>query len=155
MINRFLLILFYFSLIVKSTSAQISGCTDPQANNYNASATINNGSCTYNTTNLALTDKTPLATPLLDEDSGIEFVDGKLWTHNDSGNSNDIFRIDTASNTVYQTVNVSNATNMDWEDMTSSKDYLFVGDMGNNNGNRQDLRIYRINFFQFRTMGLH
>jgi hypothetical protein len=146
MTKHFLLILFAFTTgFVNSTLSQISGCTDPQANNYNASATINNGSCTYNTTNLALTDKTALATPLLDEDSGIEFVDGKLWTHNDSGNSNDIFRIDTATNTVYQTVNVSNATNMDWEDMTSSKDYLFVGDMGNNNGNRQDLRIYRIN----------
>jgi PKD repeat protein len=145
MAKRFLLILFYFIFsFVKSITAQVSGCTDPQANNYNASATVNDGSCTYNVTNLALTDKTALSTPLLDEDSGIEFLDGKLWTHNDSGNSNDIYRIDTASNTVFQTVNVSNATNVDWEDMTSSKDYLFVGDMGNNNGNRQNLKIYRI-----------
>ncbi|HKR04215.1 MAG TPA: PKD domain-containing protein [Bacteroidia bacterium] len=145
MSKRFFLILFYFIFsFVETTNAQVSGCTDPQANNYNASATVNNGSCTYNTTNLALTDKTALSTPLLDENSGIEFVDGKLWTHNDSGNSNDIFRVDTASSTVFQTVEISNATNTDWEDMTSSKDYLFVGDMGNNNGNRQDLKIYRI-----------
>jgi PKD repeat protein len=127
-----------------NTNAQVSGCTDPQATNYNASATVNDGSCTYNATNLALTDKTALSTPLLDEDSGIEFLDGKLWTHNDSGNSNDIYRMDTSSNAVFQTVNISNATNVDWEDMTSGKDYLFVGDMGNNNGNRQDLKIYRI-----------
>src|SRR6185436_18042421 len=145
MSKHFLLILIFFSFsFVKNTNAQISGCTDPQASNYNPSATVNDGSCTYAVTNLSLTEKTPLSTPLLDEYSGIEFVDGKLWTHNDSGNSNDIFRIDTATNTVFQTVNVSNATNTDWEDMTSSKDYLFVGDMGNNNGNRQNLKIYRI-----------
>ncbi len=125
--------------------AQVSGCTDPQANNYNASATVNNGSCTYNVTNLALTDKTALSTPLIDETSGVEFLSNKLWTFNDSGNPNAIYRVDTASNTVYQTVTISNATNTDWEDMTSNNDYLFIGDFGNNNGNRQNLKIYRIN----------
>ncbi|MBK9638110.1 MAG: hypothetical protein IPO63_09940 [Bacteroidetes bacterium] len=43
-----------------NTQAQVSGCTDPQANNYNNAATINNGSCTYNATSLPLTDKTNL-----------------------------------------------------------------------------------------------
>ncbi|MEO5569563.1 MAG: hypothetical protein ABIT08_09585 [Bacteroidia bacterium] len=145
MTKRFLLIAFY--LLVSSFNlaySQISGCTDPQSNNYNPLATVNNGSCTYNTTNLTLTDKTPLSTPLLDESSGLEFLDNKLWTFNDSGNPNAIYRVDTASNTVYQTVTISNSTNVDWEDMTSSKDYLFVGDFGNNNGNRQNLKIYRI-----------
>ena len=28
--------------------AQVSGCTDPAANNYNATAVVNDGSCTYN-----------------------------------------------------------------------------------------------------------
>ncbi|MEP7168541.1 MAG: PKD domain-containing protein [Bacteroidota bacterium] len=143
--NHFPLILFYFTFsFIINANAQISGCTDPQANNYNPAATVNNGSCTYNTTNLTITDKTPLSTPLLDENSGIEFLDGKLWTHNDSDNPNDIYRVDTASNTVFQTVTISNATNVDWEDITSSKDYLFVADCGNNDGDRQNLRIYRI-----------
>jgi PKD repeat protein len=128
-----------------NTQAQVSGCTDPQANNYNNAATINNGSCTYNPTNLPLTDKTNLSTPLLNESSGLTFFDGKLWSFSDSGNPNDIYRIDTVTNTIFQTVEVSNATNVDWEDMASNNDYLFVGDFGNNNGNRQDLKIYRIN----------
>lgn len=124
---------------------QITGCTDPQSTNYNPLATINDGSCLYSATNLALADKTNLSTPLLNETSGLTFINGKLWTFNDSGNANDIYRIDTASSTVYQTVDISNATNTDWEDMASNNDYLFIGDFGNNNGNRQDLKIYRIN----------
>ncbi|HKR04214.1 MAG TPA: PKD domain-containing protein [Bacteroidia bacterium] len=141
-----LLIILSCSFIysVNNCYAQVSGCTDPQSNNYNPSATINDGSCTYNATSLTLTEKTPLSTPLLDETSGLEFLDGKLWTFNDSGNPNDIYRVDTSSNTVFQTVDISNSTNVDWEDMTSNNNYLFVGDFGNNNGNRQNLKIYRI-----------
>ncbi|MBK9638109.1 MAG: T9SS type A sorting domain-containing protein [Bacteroidetes bacterium] len=82
---------------------------------------------------------------MLNESSGLTFLDGKLWSFSDSGNPNDIYRIDTVTNTIFQTVDVSNATNVDWEDMASNNDYLFVGDFGNNNGNRQDLKIYRIN----------
>ena len=141
-----LLIILSCSFIysINSGYAQVSGCTDPLSNNYNPSATINDGSCTYNATSLTLTEKTPLSTPLLDETSGLEFLDGKLWTFNDSGNPNDIYRVDTASNTVFQTVDISNSTNVDWEDMTSNNNYLFIGDFGNNNGNRQNLKIYRI-----------
>src|SRR6188768_1854424 len=114
----FLLICCLNFCLVFNADAQVSGCTDPQSNNYNPSATINDGSCTYNATSITLTEKTPLSTPLHDETSGLEFLDGKLWTFNDSGNPNDIYRVDTASNTVFQTVDISNSTNVDWEDMT-------------------------------------
>src|SRR5688572_18268899 len=140
------LILCYFNFsLVFCAYAQISGCTDPQSNNYNPAATINDGSCSYNATSLTLTTKTSLSAPLLNESSGLTFLDGKLWTFNDSGNANDIYRIDTASTTVYQTVDISNATNVDWEDMASNSTHLFIGDFGNNNGDRQNLRIYRVN----------
>ncbi len=120
------------------------GCTDPQASNYNAAATVNDGSCLYPSTNIALTDKTALSTPLLDETSGVVFTDGAIWTHNDSGNSNTIYRIDSTSNAVLQTVVISNATNVDWEDITADNNYIYIGDIGNNNGNRTNLKIYRV-----------
>ena len=139
-------ILGYFNLFLFSSAyGQISGCTDPQSINYNPAATINDGSCSYNATSLTLTTKTSFSAPLMNETSGLEFLNGKLWTLNDSGNANDIYRVDTVSSTVYQTVDISNATNVDWEDMTSSNDHLFIGDFGNNNGDRQNLRIYRVN----------
>ncbi|MEO8085555.1 MAG: PKD domain-containing protein [Bacteroidota bacterium] len=130
---------------MKISLAQISGCTDPQSTNYNPLATINDGSCVYPATNLALTDKTALSTPLIDETSGLSNINGKIWTFCDSGNPHDIYRVDSLTNTIFQTVHISNATNVDWEDMTTSNDYLFIGDFGNNNGNRQDLKIYRVN----------
>ncbi len=142
---RHLFLISVFILNTTVSSAQISGCTDPQGTNYNPAATINDGSCNYPTTNLSLTDKVTLSAPLLNETSGIAFLDGKLWTFCDSGNPNDIYRIDTITNTIFQTVDISNATNVDWEDVTSSQDHLFIGDFGNNNGNRQNLKIYRIN----------
>lgn len=46
-----ILIIFVSSLILlscKKEDQKIFGCTDPSATNYNASATDDNGSCTYN-----------------------------------------------------------------------------------------------------------
>ncbi|MBK9047405.1 MAG: PKD domain-containing protein [Bacteroidetes bacterium] len=142
------LLLTVFSVVLFSPClvfAQISGCTDPQSVNYNPAATINDGSCTYGATSLSLADKANLSTPMLNESSGLTFIDGKMWSFSDSGNPNDIYRVDTASGAILQTVDISNATNVDWEDMASNDNYLFIGDFGNNNGTRQDLKIYRIN----------
>ncbi len=143
--KRLIISVMCFFAFISGSFAQINGCTDPQSTNYNPAATVNDGSCSYNATSITLTDKTNLSAPLLNESSGLTFINGKLWTFNDSGNANDIYRVDTSTNTVNQTVDISNATNTDWEDMTSNNDYLFIGDFGNNNGNRQNLKIYRIN----------
>ncbi len=143
--------IFLFTAIVLSQTIVASqkifaqvGCTDPQATNYNAAAISNDGSCVYASTTITLTDKTALSTPLLDETSGVVFTNGSVWTHNDSGNSHDIYRIDSLTNTILQSVNISNATNVDWEDITADSNYIYVGDIGNNDGNRQNLKIYRI-----------
>lgn len=145
--KRFYLLTVFFIMLFSTrlVYGQISGCTDPQSVNYNPAATINDGSCTYSATSLSLTDKASLSAPLLNESSGLTFLDGKMWSFSDSGNPNDIYRVDSSSGAILQTVDVSNATNVDWEDMTSNDNYLFIGDFGNNNGTRQDLKIYRIN----------
>ena len=118
------------------------GCTDPQATNYNLNAVINDGSCVYTATSLTTNLLTGLSTPLLDECSGLQYVNGNLWTHPNHVDSN-IYRIDSLTNIVFQTVSL-NSINYDWEDMTASDDMLFVGDFGNNSGNRTDLHILKI-----------
>jgi hypothetical protein len=80
----------------------------------------------------------------LDETSGLLFFNGKLITHNDSGDNANLYELDTVSGNIFRTVNVSNATNIDWEDITQDDTYIYIGDFGNNNGNRQDLKIYRV-----------
>jgi hypothetical protein len=109
-------------------------------------ATVNDGSCTYPATSVSLTNAVPLPTPTLDESSGLVYTDGALWTHNDSGNPPAIYKINETTGAIIQTVNITNATNTDWEDITADANYFYIGDFGNNgNGIRTDLRVYKIN----------
>jgi hypothetical protein len=80
----------------------------------------------------------------LPENSGLEFTDGRLWAMEDSGNPSQLYAIDTATGAILQTVVVDNVTNVDWEDITADKEYIYVGDFGNNNGTRTNLKILRI-----------
>ncbi len=80
----------------------------------------------------------------VDETSGLVFWRNSLWTHNDSGGHPVIYRLDTLSGKVLQRITLKNATNRDWEDIAQDKKYIYVGDIGNNSGNRHDLCIYKI-----------
>lgn len=78
------------------------------------------------------------------ETSGLIFYNDRLITHNDSGNEAKLFEIDTTSLQVVREVSISNAQNVDWEDMAQDELYIYIGDFGNNLGIRRDLTIYRI-----------
>ena len=130
--------------ISQQLTAQIKGCTDPQATNFDAAATSNNGSCVYNSQLYT----PPLIAPLsntLTEISGIIYFNNKILALNDGGGGNKLYMLDTATGTILQTITVSSATNIDWEDIAQDSDYVYVGDVGNNaHGNRTDLCIYKI-----------
>lgn len=71
-----------------------------------------------------------------------------FWTHNDSGDDEFIFAINSKGKHL-GTWRVSNARNDDWEDIAEYKDssgtcYLYIGDIGNNKGERAEQRIYRV-----------
>ena len=127
---------------VNLTNAQ-SGCTDPVATNYNSSATSNDGSCVYAVTHSSPVLRGALSTAI-PESSGLVWTAGKLWTHNDSGNPPDIFSIDTTNGNMLQTVVIDNYPNVDWEDITADNNFIYVGDHGNNSGDRKDLKILKI-----------
>ena len=82
--------------------------------------------------------------PLLYESSGVIFFNNKLISHNDSGNENKLYEIDTISGEVVRTITIDNANNIDWEDIAQDASSIYIGDIGNNNGNRTDLKIYKI-----------
>ena len=82
---------------------------------------------------------------LIEETSGLLFFNNKLITHNDSGDAPNLYEIDTITGNISRTVGISNATHIDWEDITQDAEYIYIGDIGNNNGNRTDLKIYRVN----------
>jgi hypothetical protein len=77
------------------------------------------------------------------ETSGIIYYGGSVWTINDSGGEPEIYKIDKATGTVIQKVIILNGSNRDWEDITQDDDFIYVGDFGNNDGNRSDLKIYK------------
>jgi hypothetical protein len=81
---------------------------------------------------------------ILKESSGLCYTDGNLWTFGDSGNPNEIFKIDSSTGSILQTVQIENFQNIDWEDITADSSYIYIGDFGNNSGNRTDLKIIRI-----------
>ena len=119
------------------------GCTDPQAQNYDATASQNDGSCVYPATINPAGYLVNLP-PALHECSGLVFFDDQLWAHNDGGNAAVLYQLDTLTGEILREVRVRGATNVDWEDIAQSETHLFIADTGNNAGTRTDLRIYRV-----------
>ncbi len=81
----------------------------------------------------------------LNESSGL-FIgeNGHLWTINDSGNAPVLYRIDEQGN-IKQCLRVSNAQNIDWEDLANDyKGYMYIADIGNNKNKRKELTIYKV-----------
>jgi hypothetical protein len=74
---------------------------------------------------------------------------GSYWTHNDAGNGPLIYSFDSQgrSRGVWR---VTGATNYDWEDLSvgpgpkPGTNYLYIGDIGDNDGTRPEIVIYRI-----------
>ena len=82
----------------------------------------------------------------LKEASAIEQVANSdlLWTIEDSGNKNNLYGLN-LNGTIAKDIDVSNSSNIDWEDLTSdAQGNIYIGDFGNNSKNRDDFTIYKI-----------
>lgn len=73
---------------------------------------------------------------------------GRLWTHNDSGDKARVFLMDENGRHVAEYL-LENQNNRDWEDMASGpgpekgKNYLYVGEFGDNNAKYNEIYIFR------------
>ena len=139
---RLIPVLAAFLLSVLQISAQQAGCPDRLAVNYNTAAVINDGSCRYNPANIA-----PLGSLNLDakiaETSGLIFWDNMFWTHNDNSDIN-LDALDTLYGKIEQQHPLTGISNTDWEEISQDENYIYIGDFGNNSGNRTDLKVYRV-----------
>ena len=81
----------------------------------------------------------------LTEVSGIEYdKKNRLWAINDGGDGAFLHYIQ-KDGSVGRTVEITNAKNLDWEDMTQDDfGHFFIGDFGNNDNHRKWLTIYKI-----------
>ena len=81
----------------------------------------------------------------IDETSGLEILDGNFLTHNDSGGGAILFTFDNSGKKLSEHL-IEGAKNTDWESLASDDKYIYIGDIGNNKGNRKNLRIYLVDF---------
>jgi len=79
------------------------------------------------------------------ESSGIEITNhNSIWTHNDSGDSARIFNIDTLGN-ILKIIHFDVDEAIDCEESTrDAAGNYYLGDFGNNDNDRTNLRIYKI-----------
>jgi hypothetical protein len=67
-----------------------------------------------------------------------------LLTHNDKGGRAELYALNPENGQITATYELSGVSNTDWEELAQSPEHVFVADMGNNDGERTDLRIYKI-----------
>lgn len=132
-----------FTVLILTSWAQ-SGCTDPNATNYDPNAQTNDGSCVYEPLILEPEIRIETLPSAVEETSGLIWFANGFWTHNDSGGDPAIYKLDIENGDIIQTVTIANGNNIDMEDITQDEEYIYVGDFGNNHGTRDDLTIYKI-----------
>ncbi len=81
----------------------------------------------------------------LNETSGIvSYSKSTAWLIEDSGNSNHIYKTDFKGR-IIKKLQVKNAKNIDWEDLTKDKKgNLYIGDFGNNANKRKNLVVLKV-----------
>ncbi|WP_415325547.1 hypothetical protein [Chryseobacterium sp. MMS23-Vi53] len=82
----------------------------------------------------------------LKEVSGIAMSKDKktIWAIEDQGNKNVVYGLDLQGKQIADIL-VDNAENSDWEDITAdSQGNIYIGDFGNNDNNRQNLSILKL-----------
>lgn len=134
-------ILFYL-LFVSTTYAQISGCTDSLAKNFDPTATLNDGSCHYKNEKIK-PESSIILSDSIQESSGLLFFNYLFWTFNDD-NDTIIYGLD-FDGKIRTKINLEKVKNTDWEGISQDSSFIYIGDIGNNyKGNRTDLHILRI-----------
>jgi len=79
----------------------------------------------------------------LSESSALSCDGDSLWSLNDSGNAAQLFQLSKTGQLLK--LNQQKIWNQDWEAMEWVGDQLWVGDVGNNSGDRTELRLYGFN----------
>jgi len=143
-----ILILTIWSLLIVSACQGMS----PRKNSKAGSAEQNQTNPPSYDVYLPPTKLADLEDPAITESSGLvasRTSPGSYWTHNDAGNAPLIYAFDRQgrSQGVWR---VTGAAAYDWEDISAGPgpkpdtNYLYIGDIGDNDGTRPEIVIYRI-----------
>lgn len=141
-VARTLLVSLCLLVISGGCRAQVCGCTDPVASNYDPKANTNDGSCKYASAKIKTTEIGKLDT-IVNGSSSLFYWNNGYWTYNDHKDRY-LYKIDSTNATTLDTLCVKKIRNRDTEDIAQDEQYLYFGDVGNNGGRRKDLNILRI-----------
>ena len=81
---------------------------------------------------------------MLLENSGLVWYRDRLWTINDSGGDPVLFAIDLGTGRCIQAIFIEGAVNRNWEELAQDEDFIYILDIGNNYGRREELSIYMV-----------
>lgn len=79
----------------------------------------------------------------VNEQSGILWYENLFWVNNDSDCEPKLYAYNNKGQ-IEKEVEVTNAENIDWEALAADEDFIYIGDFGNNFGDRKDLRVLRL-----------
>lgn len=79
----------------------------------------------------------------VNEQSGMMWYNNLFWINNDSDCKPVLYAYD-KNGVIEKELEITNAKNIDWEDLADDQDYIYIGDFGNNFGDRKDLRVLRL-----------
>lgn len=79
----------------------------------------------------------------LEEISGMIHLNGKLYGVEDGGNTPTLYEFDSTSGAITKTITLG-VSNLDWEELTHDDTYLYIADVGNNNGTKSVLKFYKV-----------
>jgi hypothetical protein len=80
----------------------------------------------------------------LQEISGLAQFQGQILAHNDGGHPSELFFLNPKGEPIQQ--QTLPLANVDWEAIASHQNQLFIGDFGNNLGQRKDLQIHELKY---------
>ena len=94
---------------------------------------------------------------VINETSGLEILNEVFITHNDSGGEPSLYFFD-LNGEIINSINLKEESfleiyNNDWEDITADEDHIFIADIGNNFGNRDNLNIIKVKTNDFTIDG--
>lgn len=82
---------------------------------------------------------------MINESSGLLLYNDKILTHNDSGDEPIIYQVDRQTGAFLGKAMINGVKNIDWEEINQDEEFIYIGDFGNNRGNRKDLAIFKVN----------
>lgn len=136
-----LAVVFLFCGLFACTSKK--GCIDPGSISFDPDARIDDGSCTYPEYSLSPVRLVKLNSQFK-EISASKFGDSRLFAITDPPGQQSIYSIDMLSGDLKEEIRVQGISAINFEALAANDTHFFIGDIGNNAGDRKDLTIYKV-----------